>query len=171
MFDYDWNVLGGEHQGQFIKDGLAGEPSVSPCATHEAVGAGVTVSSTYSAAYDGGNLVDGDCSDAGRWLSAVGDATPTASVTLAAPVDVTSVGVYSGFGAATGTVLVDFTLEVHTDAGWQQAASVTGNTQAAREVPVGVAGVDQVRLVVTNPSASTTEPKIARVYELAVHSG
>jgi endoglucanase len=170
MFDYDWNVLGGEHQGQFIKDWLAGEPSVSPCATHDAVGAAVTVSSTNSAAYGGDNLVDGDCSDAGRWLSAPGDATPTATVALTAPIDVASVGVYSGYGVSTGTVLVDFTLEVHTDAGWQQVASVAGNTQSAREIAVGVAGVDQLRLVVTNPSASTTEAKIARVFELAVHA-
>lgn len=170
MFDYDWNILGGEHQGQFVKDWLGGLPNVSPCASHDGLGATVTVSSTYSAAYPGSRLVDGDCTDAGRWLSAVGDATPTATIELAAPQRVSSLGVYSGFGGGTGTgvVLVDFTVEVRTSTGWQQVAAVTGNTQAAREVAIGVDGVEAVRLVVTNPSASTTEAKIARVYELAV---
>ncbi|MBA8815405.1 hypothetical protein FHX48_000457 [Microbacterium halimionae] len=30
MYDYDWNLMGGEYQGQFIKDWLAGEPNGSP---------------------------------------------------------------------------------------------------------------------------------------------
>ncbi|GAA4781769.1 cellulase family glycosylhydrolase [Microbacterium gilvum] len=169
MFDYDWNVLGGEHQGQFVKDWLGGLPSVSPCASHDAVGAAVTVSSTYSSAYGGDNLVDGDCTDAGRWLSAVGDATPTATVVLDQAQHVSSITVYSGYGGGSGVVLVDFTVDVRTATGWQQAADVTGNAQSVREVTVGVDGVDAVRLVATDPSASTTEPEIARVYELAVH--
>ena len=167
MFDYDWNLMGGEYQGQFIKSWLAGEPNVSPCQTHDAVGASVQVSSVYQT-FTGDNLTDGDCTNAGRWISAIGDTTPTATVTLAAAQDVSSVGVYSGYSGGTGVVLVDFTIEVHTSAGWQQVAAITSNTQAARDVPVGVSGVDQIRLVVTNPSASTTEAKIARVYELAV---
>jgi len=129
------------------------------------------VSSQNSASTPGSKAVDGDCSDAGRWLSAVGDTTPTATLTLAQPLDVASVGIYSGYGTSTGTVLVDFSVEVHTNAGWQTVATVTGNTQGAREIAVGVAGVDQLRLVVTNPSASTTEAKIARVHEIAVHAG
>lgn len=171
MFDYDWNVLAGEHQGQFVKDWLAGAPNTSPCADHDAIGASVQVSSQNSASTPGAKVVDGDCSDAGRWLSAVGDATPTATLTFAQPLDVASVGVYSGYGTSTGTVLVDFSIQAHTAAGWQTVQAVTGNTQGAREIAVGVAGVDQLRLVVTNPSASTTEAKIARVHEIAVHIG
>lgn len=171
MFDYDWNILAGEHQGQFVKDWLAGAPNTSPCADHDAIGASVQVSSLNSASTPGAKLVDGDCSDAGRWLSAAGDATPTATLTFAQSLDVASVGVYSGYGTSEGTVLVDFSIEAHTSAGWQSVATVTGNTHAAREVAVGLAGVDQLRLVVTNPSASTTQAKIARVRELAVHVG
>ncbi|WOF22683.1 cellulase family glycosylhydrolase [Microbacterium betulae] len=169
MFDADWNLLGGEHQGQFVRDWLAGAPNVSPCADHDAVGTSVTVSSARSAAYGGDNLTDGDCSDAGRWLSADGDATPTATIELAAAQEVSSVGVYSGYAGGSGVVLVDFTLEVRTAAGWQQVAAITGNTQAAREIPVGVSDVDGLRLVITDPAASTTEAGIARVHELAVH--
>ncbi|RWZ46208.1 glycoside hydrolase family 5 protein [Labedella phragmitis] len=167
MFDYEWNLMGGEFQGRFIKDWLAGAPNVSPCESHDAVGAAAQVSSVHQS-FSGDNLTDGDCSDAGRWLSAVGDTTPTATVTLGSAQTVDSVGVYSGYGGGSGVVLVDFTLEVHTGGEWQQVASITGNTQPALDVPVGVAGVDQVRLVVTDPSASTTEAEIARVYELAV---
>ncbi|MBB2976607.1 hypothetical protein FHX49_002186 [Microbacterium endophyticum] len=169
MFDYDWNLLGGEYQGQFIKDWLAGEPNGSPCSSHDAVGASVQVSSQYSTAYGGENLTDGDCTNAGRWLSATGDTAPTATVSLDAAQYVSSVGIYSGYTGGSGVVLVDFTVDVHTTAGWQQVAAITGNTSSAREVAVGIADVDGVRLTVSNPSASTTEVKIARVYELAIH--
>lgn len=168
MFDYEWNVLGGEYQGQFIKDWLGGLPAVSPCASHDALGAAVQVSSTYGAAYPGANLVDGDCTDAGRWISAVGDSAPTATVTLDAAQRVESVGVYSGFNGG-ALPLVDFTLEVRVNGAWQLVAAVEDNTTTALEVPVGIDGVEALRLVVTDPSDSTTQAEIARVYELAVH--
>ena len=166
MFDEDWNLLGGEHQGAFIRDWLGGLPNTSPCESHLAVGAEVDVSSELSGDYPGANLVDGDCTDAGRWISAEGDATPTATVTLAEPATVTSVGVYSGYGGY--LPLVDFTLEVRVDGVWQQVADVVGNTQTTLEVPVGVAGVEALRIVVSDPSDSATEAELARVHELAV---
>ncbi|MBA8815406.1 hypothetical protein FHX48_000458 [Microbacterium halimionae] len=127
------------------------------------------VSSQFSTAYGGDNLTDGDCTNAGRWLSATGDSTPTATVSLDAAQYVPSVGIYSGYTGGSGVVIVDFTVEVHTSAGWQQVASITGNASSAREIVVGIADVDGVRLAISNPSASTTEAKVARVYELAIH--
>ncbi len=166
MFDEQWNLLGGEHQGQFVKDWLGGLPNVSPCEDHDAVGATATASSSLSGAYPASNLVDGDCSTAGRWISAADDATPTATVELAMPTDVSALGVYSGYNGA--LALVDFTVEVRVGSTWSIVADVVGNDDSALEVPVGVDAVEAIRLTVTDPSDSTTEAELARVAELAV---
>jgi hypothetical protein len=170
MFDKSWNLLGGEYQGAFVRDWLAGKPAVSPCQDHLARGATATASSAYNASSGASKAVDGVCADAGRWMSAVGDTTPTLALNLGAFKDVDQIDVYSGYGwpnVASGTVLVDFRVEVHTSTGWVQVASVTGNTRSRFSVPGTAATVDQIRLVVTDPSDNATD--IARVYEVAAH--
>lgn len=170
MFDHDWNLLGGEHQGAMIKAWLADQPYASPCADHAAVGATAVASSSNSATTGAAKAVDGDCTNAGRWLSAAGDTTPTLTITLDAPTVVDQVDVYSGFiGGGSVNVLRDFTVEVHTSAGWQQAGAFDDNTLGLVSVPGPAAAVDQVRLVITDPSNYT--PDVARVFEVAVRAG
>lgn len=169
MFDHDWNLLGGEHQGEMIKAWLAEQPYASPCADHAAIGATAVASSAYSATSGAAKAVDGDCTNAGRWLSAVGDTAPTLTITLDAPTVIDQVDVYSGFvGGGTVNVLRDFTVQVHTSAGWQQAGSFQDNTLGLVSAPGPAAAVDQVRLVITDPSNYT--PDVARVFEVAVRA-
>ncbi|MFD7025506.1 glycoside hydrolase family 5 protein [Promicromonospora sukumoe] len=169
MFDHDWNLLGGEHQGAMIKAWLADQPYASPCASHAAVGATAVASSSGSASSGAAKAVDGDCTNAGRWLSAAGDTTPTLTITLDAPTVVDQVDVYSGFvGGGSVNVLRDFTVEVHTPAGWQQAATFQDNTLGLVSAPGPAAAVDQVRLVITDPS--NYDPDVARVFEVAVRA-
>lgn len=170
MFDYNWNLLGGEYQGAFLKAWLAGQPYSSPCMNHLGVGATVTVSSSYAGGdYPGAKAVDGDCSDAGRWLSAVGDTQPTLTVTLPAAKTVKSVDVYSGYsGGGAGTVLVDFRVQVRTNGAWVNLPDVNDNTKGLVSLTTNVSTpVDQVRLVVFDPSNNETD--VARVIELALH--
>ncbi|MCP2267004.1 cellulase family glycosylhydrolase [Promicromonospora thailandica] len=168
MFDHDWNLLGGEHQGAMIKAWLADQPYASPCASHAAVGA-TAVASSAGGTSGAAKAVDGDCTNAGRWLSAEGDTTPTLTITLDAPTVVDQVDVYSGYvGGGAVNVLRDFAVEVHTAAGWQQAASFQDNTRGLVSAPGPAAAVDQVRLVVTDPSDYT--PDVARVFEVAVRT-
>jgi len=169
MFDHDWNLLGGEHQGAMIKAWLADQPYASPCADHAAVGATAVASSASGSATGADKAVDGDCTNDGRWLSAEGDTTPTLTITLDAPTVVDQVDVYSGYvGGGSVNVLRDFTVEVHTADGWQQAASFQDNTSGLVSAPGPAAAVDQVRLVVTDPSDYT--PDVARVFEVAVRT-
>lgn len=65
-------------------------------------------------------------------------------------------------------MLRGFTVEVHTAAGWQQAASFQDNTRGLVSAPGPADAVDQVRLVVTDPSDYT--PDAARVFEVAVRT-
>lgn len=170
MFDKNWNLLGGEHQGAFVRDWLAGEPATSPCQTHLARGAAVTASSVYDAGSPAAKAVDGSCADDGRWMSAVGDATPTLTIDLGQYRDVGQIDVYSGYrwpSTVADTILVDFRVEAHTSAGWVTAATVADNTDALVSVPAPSAPIDQVRLVVTDPSNNAVD--IARVYEVALH--
>jgi len=65
-------------------------------------------------------------------------------------------------------MLKDFTIQVHTDAGWQQVASLVDNTQPRVAVRgIGVRA-DQVRLSITDPSRSTID--VARVFEVEVYA-
>ncbi|TWD75152.1 F5/8 type C domain-containing protein [Kribbella amoyensis] len=170
MFDKFWNLLGGEYQGAFVRDWLAGAPAVSPCSDHLARGATATASSTYDASSGAGKAVDGSCQDSGRWMSAAGDTAPTLTLNLGSYKDVNQIDVYSGYGfpnVATSTVLRTFRIEAHTASGWVQAGTFTGNTRPIVSAPGPAATIDQIRLVITDPSDST--PDIARVYEVAAH--
>ncbi|WP_427890610.1 cellulase family glycosylhydrolase [Kribbella sp. GL6] len=170
MFDKNWNLLTGEYEGGFIRDWLAGAPATSPCSDHLARGATATASSSYTADSGPEKAVDGSCLDSGRWMSAVGDTTPTLTLNLGAYKTVKQVDVYSGYQyprVATGTVLVAFKVEAHTSAGWVQLGSVTGNTRSLVSMAGPSGTIDQLRLTVTDPSNTT--PDIARVYEVAAH--
>lgn len=131
-----------------------------------ALGRPVTVSSVYSSAYPGPNAVDGNTtSTASRWLSAVGDTTPTITVTLASITTPKLVRLISGTAAS--QVVVAFTVQVlASDGTWTVIGSVSGNTQGIASVPVIPVQTDQVRVVITIPS---TDPiNVARVFELKI---
>ncbi|SDU60416.1 cellulase family glycosylhydrolase [Jiangella alkaliphila] len=170
MFDKNWNLLGGEHQGAFVRDWLAGAPATSPCNTHLARGATATASSTLNANAAAARAVDGSCTDDGRWMSAEGDATPTLTINLGQYRSVDQIDVYSGYrwpATVADTILVDFRVEAHTSAGWVTAATIADNTKAVVSVAAPAASIDQVRLVITDPSNNAVD--IARVYEVALH--
>ncbi|MFD5226206.1 BNR-4 repeat-containing protein [Microbacterium sp. NPDC058342] len=107
---------------------------------------------------------DGVCSDASRWISAVGDAQPWIMVEWdeAAPLDV--VRVRSGYlgGAMQPSVLRDFTVEARTAQGWTPLATIQRNVSDVVVVDAKKVTADAVRLLITNPSDSATD--VARVF-------
>lgn len=141
-----------------------------PPGVNVALGRPVTVSSALRANTGGELAVDGARTDASRWLSAEGDPAPWLVVDLGELVRIAEIHVFSGYvktGHDPTTTLKDFAVEVRTPAGWQRVAAYTGNV--AHHVAADAAGVtgDQVRLSVTDPSASTID--VARVFELEVY--
>lgn len=162
---------------QWLADIAATVPAVSEpgptepgCVPNAALGAAVDVSSALRADTGGGHVADGRYSEDSRWVSAEGDATPTITVDLGRTVDIRSIEINSGYNwpyVQADGVLVDFTVEVHTPAGWQEVARYSANT--APVVTTGTPGVrgDQVRLVITKPSRHVTD--VARIYEIAVN--
>lgn len=131
-------------------------------------GAAVTVSSTLRADTGGELAVDGSCTDASRWISALDDTQPALTADWGTATAVDTVRVRSGYSKATGTadVLRDFSVELHTAAGWVPVGQVSGNTQGTVTLTFPAVTADQARLLVTDPSASATD--VARVYEVEV---
>ncbi|WP_166848127.1 BNR-4 repeat-containing protein [Isoptericola sp. BMS4] len=138
-----------------------------------ALGATTTVSSVLRADTGGEKAVDGGLTDDSRWVSAVGDTTPTITVDWGAAEAVSTVRVHSGYRAAidpASAVLRDFTVELHTPAGWAEVGRYTGSTAGVVTVPVpDGTSADRLRLVATDPSASDTD--VARVFEIEVLPG
>ncbi|MGW8566996.1 BNR-4 repeat-containing protein [Isoptericola sp. NPDC055881] len=157
-----------DHDGEDGGEG-GGDPGTPEPAGNLALGGTVTVSSALRADTGGEKAVDGRLTDDSRWISAADDATPTLTVAWGRTAPVASVRVHSGYRAAVdpaSAVLRDFTVELHTATGWVQVGSVTGSTAGNVTVPTPGVTADQVRLVVTDPSASETD--VARVFEVEV---
>jgi hypothetical protein len=134
--------------------------------TNVALGASVRVSSALRANTGGELAVDGICTDASRWISAVGDATPSIEISLQEPQALSEVRVRSGYSNDPGleAILRSFTVEVHTTDGWRQVGSYAGNRQRLVRTDVGGLTVDGVRLLISDPSSSPTD--VARVFEI-----
>lgn len=145
-----------------IVSGLRGEAS----GTNVALGATVTVSSSLRADTGGALAVDGICTDASRWISAVGDTAPTVTAAWQTPAALAEVRVKSGYagGVSTDSVLRDFTIEVRTDGTWVEVGRFDDNTAGTVAAAVDGLVADAVRLLITGPSASATD--VARVFEL-----
>ncbi len=136
-----------------------------PGGVNVALGATATASSSLRSDTGPSLAVDGVCSDASRWISAAGDSTPWISVDFAAAA-LHEVRVRSGYSADTGSaaVLRSFDVQVHTAAGWTSIGSIAGNTQRLVSIPATGVVADGVRLLISDPSASTTD--VARVFEI-----
>ncbi|MGK9148320.1 BNR repeat-containing protein [Plantibacter flavus] len=134
--------------------------------TNVALGATVTVSSTLRTDTGGELAVDGDCTDASRWISAVGDTAPNITAAWQAPTELSAVRVHSGYagGDNVASVLRDFTIEVHTATGWIEVGRFDDNRLGSVVAEIDGLVADQVRLLITDPSASATD--VARVFEI-----
>lgn len=137
-----------------------------PGGVNVAVGATATASSSLRADTGPELAVDGVCTDASRWISAVGDSSPWISLSLTASSALEEVRVRSGYSADSGTaaVLRSFEVQAHTPMGWTSLGFVTANTQRLVSVPAGGVVADGLRLLVSDPSASATD--VARVFEI-----
>jgi hypothetical protein len=141
-----------------------------PPGVNLALGRPVTVSSALRATAGGDKAVDGGFTDESRWLSAEDDPAPSLTIDLGAAAGIGAVHVYSGYTRTNSdptTTLKDFTVEVRTAEGWRRVAEVADNdAYRVRLSGLDVRG-DQVRLVISDPSGSTTD--IARVFEVEVY--
>jgi hypothetical protein len=137
-----------------------------PGGVNVALGATATASSSLRADTGPERAVDGVCSDASRWISAVGDTAPWISLDLTAPAALAEVRVRSGYSAEAGSaaVLRSFEVQVRTSTGWTTIGSATANTQRLVSIPVAGVVADGVRLLISDPSASATD--VARVFEI-----
>jgi F5/8 type C domain/NPCBM-associated, NEW3 domain of alpha-galactosidase len=151
---------------------LSARASVAvPPGVNIARGKPVTVSSALRSTSGGDKAVDGLFTDDSRWISAETDAAPVLTVDLGAPAKLDSVYVYSGYQRTNNdptTMLKDFTVQVHTGAGWRPVASVVDNTQPRVTIRSVDVTADQVRLSISDPSRSTTD--VARVFEVEVYA-
>lgn len=138
----------------------------APGGVNVALGATATASSSLRADTGPERAVDGVCSDASRWISAVGDTAPWISLSLAAPAALEEVRVRSGYSAESGSaaVLRSFEVQVRTSTGWTSIGSVAANTQRLVRFPAAGVAADAVRLLISDPSASATD--VARVFEI-----
>lgn len=128
-------------------------------------GCAVEVSSTYAEQYPGENLVDGDTeSGSSRWLSAVDDQTPTATITLEEPTTPRLLRLYTGLQDK--QVVHAWTVEARTGSGWQEVASVTGNADVRADVELQPVETDQVRVVISGRSHDHID--VARVFEIEI---
>ncbi|WP_430647448.1 BNR-4 repeat-containing protein [Agromyces sp. GXS1127] len=134
--------------------------------TNVALGADVTASSELRADTAAELAVDGQCADSSRWISALGDLTPSITADWGEPTALEVVRVRSGYssGIPSQSVLRDFTVEVHTDAGWTEIGRYDDSVDGTVVAPANGLVADQVRLLITDPSASSTD--VARVYEI-----
>lgn len=134
--------------------------------TNVALGASVAVSSTLRADTGGELAVDGVCTDASRWISAVGDTAPTITADWETPTELSAVRIHSGYagGDNAASVLRDFSIEVHTTGGWIEVGRYDDNVLGSVVADVDGLVADQVRLLITDPSGSSTD--VARVFEI-----
>lgn len=134
--------------------------------TNLALGATVTASSQLRADTGPELAVDGVCTDASRWISALDDPTPSIEIDWADAAALAEVRVRSGYSAETGTaaVLRGFTVLVHTAEGWNEIGTYAANTDRLVRVDAAGAVVDGIRLEISDPSASATD--VARVFEI-----
>jgi hypothetical protein len=139
--------------------------------TNYAYDADVTVSSMLTPQNNGKCTVDGNRVERNsRWISARGDLTPTMTLTLAQPVQVDRVDVYSGFFGDTTAIVRAFTVEALVDGSWQPVGGVTGNTRSPAVATVDPPTVtDQLRLVLTDPSGYSGGSDLARIFEVEVY--
>jgi len=137
-----------------------------PGGVNVALGATATASSSLRADTGPERAVDGVCSDASRWISAVGDTAPWISLDLTAPAALAEVRVRSGYSAEAGSaaVLRSFEVQVRMSTGWTTIGSATANTQRLVSIPAAGVVADGVRLLISDPSASATD--VARVFEI-----
>src|SRR5690606_25554715 len=141
-----------------------------PPGVNVALGKPVTVSSVLRPEAGGDKVVDGLFTDASRWLSATTDTTPVLVIDLQAPVSIDSIYVYSGYNNTNHdptSTLKDFTVDVHTVGGWVTVASFADNIEHRVVVDDLDLTGDQVRLSISDPSASTID--VARVFEVEVY--
>lgn len=130
-----------------------------------ALGQPVEVSSVYQKRYSGENLVDGDTSTGtSRWLSAEGDETPTATITLAESTTPRLLRLYTGLQEK--QIVHAWTVEAYTASGWEEVASVSENTELRCSVPLTAAEADQVRVIITGRSHDSID--VARVFEIEI---
>jgi BNR repeat-containing family member/F5/8 type C domain len=150
----------------------AGAPAYASLAaeTNLAYDAEVTVSSMLTPQNNGKCVVDGNRVERNsRWISARGDLTPTVTVTLAQPIGLDRVDVYSGFFGDSQAIVRSFTVEALVDGGWQPVAAVAANTRnpAVAQIVAPVL-TDQVRLVLTDPSGYSGGSDLARIFEVEI---
>lgn len=159
--------------GDVVSDLRPDDPEPDPPTGNLALGGQVTVSSALRADTGGELAVDGLVTDASRWISAVDDATPSITVAWSRAEPVATVTVHSGYHAAIDpaeAVLRDFTIELRTSAGWVEVGRFADNRSGTVTVTAASDVVaDQVRLLITDPSASTTTD-VARVFEIEVQA-
>lgn len=152
-------------------------PSASAAAAEDGINwaydADVTVSSALTAQSGGKCAVDGNRTDRNsRWISARGDETPTITLTLAQPIEIDEVHVYSGYFADTRAIVRAFTVELLVDGEWRSVADVS-NSEAENPVVVDIdapAPSDQLRLVLTDPSGYEGGSDLARIFEVEVYA-
>jgi hypothetical protein len=143
-----------------------------------------SASSTVNAGFPAASVIDGDRAgyqwgQGGGWNDATRNAFPDSlTVTLARQYSIGRVAVYTlqdAFGSpvepspAQTCMLYgvrDFTVEVLTASGWQQTATVTGNTLCARDVPFSPVRGTAVRVNVT----ASWDGLYSRVIELEVYN-
>ncbi|WP_051425848.1 hypothetical protein [Jiangella gansuensis] len=132
-----------------------------------ALGRPVEVSSTYAPQYVGANLVDGNrTSNASRWLSAVGDAQPTATFSLAAVTTPKLLRLYTG--TLDAQIVGGWAVQVlAADGTWVDAGSVTGNASLRRDLRLDAVPTDTVRLIVTDRSSDQLD--VARIFEVEIY--
>ncbi|WP_157988014.1 glycerophosphoryl diester phosphodiesterase [Jiangella endophytica] len=132
-----------------------------------ALGRPVEVSSVFGPQYPGTNLVDGNrTATASRWLSAVGDTLPTATITLAAPTTPALLRLYTG--TLDAQIVVAWTVQARTaDGGWADIGSVEDNRSLRRDVRLDPVSTDQLRLVITDRSRDQVD--VARIFEVEIY--
>ena len=101
-------------------------PTLLPAQTNHALGQPVTASSFHNAStYPAEYAVDGDLSDASRWLGAASETGNTLTVDLAGPTELRQVHVYSGYQNQDVSPIDLFSFEWWDGAAWQPIAGTT----------------------------------------------
>lgn len=136
--------------------------------TNVAHGAVATASSSLRSDTGAQLAFDGACTDGSRWISAVGDPSPWIEGAWAEPTAIDLVRVRSGYssGVPSQSVLRDFSVELRSDGTWVEIGRVDDNVEGTVSVEADGLVADGVRLLITDPSSSSTD--VARVYEIEV---
>ncbi|MCW3843810.1 discoidin domain-containing protein [Micromonospora yasonensis] len=131
-----------------------------------ALRAPATASSTYNTTYSPDKAVDGDrTSTSSRWLSAVGDARPTLTVTLPSVTIPKLARINSG--PDDSQRLADFTVQALVGDEWVTVGSVVENTQRSVDVLLEPRETRQLRLSISRPSRDPVN--VARVFEFELY--